>query len=61
MKKPLSAIHIPNNKFTCKFNVVYFNTRIEQELINSLKENYTHKIADKASNYNLRVGMLFKK
>ena len=55
------TMQIPDNKFEGKLKSLYYNQDIEMELIASLKENYTQRIANEATGYNYRVGIDFVK
>ncbi|HLO44557.1 MAG TPA: response regulator receiver domain [Leadbetterella sp.] len=52
---------VANNKFTEKLNVSYYGTNVELTFIDSIKENYTQRIANEAFGYPMRVGIDFVK
>lgn len=52
---------VPNNKFTDKISANYYGTNLEFKFIDSIKENYTQRIANEAFGYPMRVGIDFVK
>jgi hypothetical protein len=52
---------VTNNKFTDKLKVNYYGVDIELTFIDSIKENYTQRIANEAFGYPMRVGIDFVK